>query len=91
MDNSFLISAFLYPVFIGGVFVFGYWAHAKGISVRWHELLSVVIGSFLGLMTCVYVLNSASAIWPILLIPALALVLFGWWRVIDRYNASSDI
>ncbi|MDD2251959.1 MAG: hypothetical protein WCS74_00295 [Dehalococcoidales bacterium] len=88
MDNFFVIPI-LYTVFIGGVFVFGYWAYAKGVSVKWYELLSVVTGSLLGLMTCVYVLNYLSAVWLILLMPALALILFGWWCVTGRYKTSN--
>lgn len=88
--DSYFIGFVLYPVFIGGVFVFGLWAHTKGIPVKWYELLSVVAGSLLGLMTIVYVINYVSAVWLLFLVPALALVLFGWWRVINRYKSNSN-
>lgn len=66
--------------------LFPLWANRKGVPLRWYELLSITVGTILSIFVIQYTINYDLMILLLLLIPAAALIGFGFCRVIVRYR-----
>lgn len=85
MKPEVLAAALIHIAMLGSIYLFGLWAHKKGVPSRWYELLSVVIGSLVGAYALILADNFHVA-WLALLIPSAILIGLGWWRVHCRYK-----